>query len=110
MSYDLVLFGAQDFLGGRGGAFLTIEGGTKTTSGDNGGSAFVDGNSYIRYDGLTSSSGQIVVTFSNGPEGIGIFNGFQIENLAVVPEPSTLILSVLGLMSLGFIGWRRRRR
>jgi len=29
---------------------------------------------------------------------------------AAVPEPSTVTLATLGLLSLGFVGWRRRRR
>ena len=29
---------------------------------------------------------------------------------SLVPEPSTLILATFGLLSLGFIGWRRRMR
>jgi len=46
----------------------------------------------------------------NGPEGIGIFNGFEIESNAIVPEPGTFVLATLGLLSLGLVGWRRRRR
>ena len=26
-----------------------------------------------------------------------------------IPEPSSFVLDVLGLLSLGFFGWRRRR-
>jgi hypothetical protein len=33
----------------------------------------------------------------------------QIQDVAV-PEPSAFVLSALGLLSLGFAGWRRRRR
>ena len=32
------------------------------------------------------------------------------QNTVAVPEPSSCILGVLGLLSLGMIGWRRRRR
>jgi len=31
-------------------------------------------------------------------------------NPAVIPEPSALGLAALGLLPLGFVGWRRRRR
>jgi hypothetical protein len=37
---------------------------------------------------------------------------FDIDNVSLqaIPEPSTLALSAVGLLSLGLVGWRRRRR
>jgi hypothetical protein len=35
---------------------------------------------------------------------------FALSQLATVPEPSTLGLAALSLLSLGMVGWRRRRR
>jgi hypothetical protein len=34
----------------------------------------------------------------------------QFTSTSAVPEPTTLLLATFGLFSLGFIGWRRRRR
>ena len=31
-------------------------------------------------------------------------------NVTLIPEPSTFVLAALGLLSLGFVTWRRRRR
>jgi hypothetical protein len=39
-----------------------------------------------------------------------VVDNFTIENVSVVPEPSTFALGILGLLSLGMIGRRRRRR
>jgi hypothetical protein len=40
--------------------------------------------------------------------------GAQLDNIAItaftVPEPSTFALAAFGLLSLGLVGWRRRRR
>ena len=49
--------------------------------------------------------------FGSGGTNFGL-NGFDLESLAgpVVPEPSTLVLCGLSLISLGLVGWRRRRR
>ncbi|MFC1805778.1 hypothetical protein ACFL09_02220 [Planctomycetota bacterium] len=83
-AYNLVVYGAQNFLGGRGGRFTMVEGGngTQTTTGDQT-SSFADGVNYVRFDGLMpdNSLGDQRIRFltSNGPDGIGIFNGFEIE-------------------------------
>ena len=38
------------------------------------------------------------------------YDGLTITGNAIIPEPSTFALTALGLLSLGFVGWRRRRR
>jgi MYXO-CTERM domain-containing protein len=44
--------------------------------------------------------------------GQGVTDNLSLDFTAAspVPEPSAFTLSLLGLLSLGFIGWRRRRR
>ncbi len=37
------------------------------------------------------------------------FSPFSLGTLAVVPEPSTIVLAGCGLLSLGIVGWRRRQ-
>ena len=39
----------------------------------------------------------------------GNASGFRVFS-PIIPEPNTLFLAALGLLSLGMIGWRRRRR
>jgi hypothetical protein len=43
-----------------------------------------------------------------GPTGLRVAN--LSGSFSLVPEPSTGSLATLGLLSLGFVGWRRRRR
>jgi len=37
-------------------------------------------------------------------------NGFELRSAAIIPEPSSFILAALGLLGLGWYGWRRRQR
>ena len=116
-TYDLVLYGAQSAVGGRGALFEIQEGDgglhqQASTTGDQQ-SSFAEGVNYTRFTGLVpdTSSGddRIRWTVENGPEGIGIFNGFEISSSAVIPEPTTCILSGLGLLMVLAAGRRGRR-
>lgn len=109
-TYDIVLYGAQNFGGGRGASFDLVEGtysgaDPQTTSGDQQ-SSFVAGVNYVLFSGIapTNSSGDQRIRFlvGNGPDGIGIFNGFEIRS---VPEPGAILLCGLG----GLFVLRRRR-
>lgn len=91
-SYKLAVIMAQDFAGGRGGkATVTTAGATnppaKESEVGTNFSTFVDGDNCVLFEGLRTGTtpGQITFTVENGPNGIGIFNGFEIEN--VDPNP-----------------------
>jgi len=47
--------------------------------------------------------------FTDIDTNFGVSNSLYVTGVPV-PEPSTLLLSTLGLLSLSFVGWRRRRR
>lgn len=83
------------------------------------GSTWVEGNNYVLFEDVEAdASGEIVLDgFSiNGQPDFDVrlpLNGFQIREVVAAtatPEPSAFALSALGLFSMGFIGWRRRRR
>lgn len=109
-TYDIVLYGAQNFGSGRGASFDLVEGtysgaDPQITTGDQQ-SSFVEGVNYVRFNGIapTNSSGDQRIRFlvGNGPDGIGFFNGFEIQS---VPEPAASLLGGLGMLAL----LRRRR-
>lgn len=100
-TYNLILYGAQAASLNRGATF-TVGAVSKSTTGDQQ-STFADGVNYVRYDSISPTLGSIVVQATNGPDGIAIFNGFQLE---VIPEPSAGLL-LLGTASAGLL--RRRR-
>ena len=41
---------------------------------------------------------------------VGALGFLQVEGLAVIPEPSTVILAAMGLVGLAAFGWRWRKR
>jgi hypothetical protein len=63
-----------------------------------------DGN-YVRYDGLTAASFNVIITHTPGSGDLGALNGIQIVGHKV-PEPSTGLLAIL---STGLLLLRRKR-
>lgn len=111
LTYDLAIYGAQDGFGGRGGQFdvtTPAGGGSGGTTGNDFGSFVLDSN-YVLFSGLAPQAGQIEFDLTNGVDGIGIINGFEIQ-ITDVPEPSSLaIFALLGLVGVGY-GWMKRRK
>jgi PEP-CTERM motif len=125
--YDVYLYAQGDdfnvdFSPGQN-ALFTINGTSKQTSWDGisgGDGLLVEGIEYVRYSVLADAQGEIAFTYANvvsGPGGnvatdldginsrfAGI-NGIQIVDVALVPEPSVVLLGGVGLLGL----LRRRR-
>jgi hypothetical protein len=121
-TYNIFLYGAN-FDGTRGALFGITTGGGTAVGGitsainpnaaptGNALNAFVLGQNYVEFTGLTPVGGVISGTWSavsnpnSGLSGEGDFNGLQL--VTVVPEPSTL--AILGLGIGGLFGLRRRK-
>jgi hypothetical protein len=48
------------------------------------------------------------VTANSGAADI-LMNGFELQQAEAVPEPSTFVLTALGLAGLGFVAWRKQK-
>jgi MYXO-CTERM domain-containing protein len=111
-TYNLAIFMAQVYYDRGGTATITTVNTTPPSSKEtnptsNGFAQYTEGNpgNYVRFDDLpTDGSGNITFEVTNGPEGVGILNGFEIQN---VPEPSSAGW-LLSLLLLG-AGFSRRR-
>jgi hypothetical protein len=82
---------------------LTLEGAAPSAgSSETWGLQFVDG---------IQGSGQPVqnIVSVGGLSFVPTLGSYRVEVIGV-PEPSTLVLGALGLLSLGMVGWRRRKR
>jgi hypothetical protein len=103
-AYNLILYGVQNALGGRGSTF-DIGGNTKTTDG-NITTIFSEGNTHVTYTGLTpNGSGEIVVDITKNNGDLVILNGWQLQS---VPIPAAVWLFGSGL--LGLVGMARRKK
>jgi hypothetical protein len=125
--YDVYLYAqgddfTEDFSPGQN-ALFTINGLSKQTSWDGvagGNGLLVEGIEYVRYSVLANAQGEIAFTYANvvsGPGGNVVtdldgvnsrfagINGIQIVDVALVPEPSAVLLGGVGLL-----GMLRRRR
>ena len=67
----------------------------------------ISGLSGIIVSGVTAIRFHVTSPPPNG--NWSVWREFDVEGFAI-PEPSTFILSALGLLGLGSVGWRRRKR
>ncbi len=87
--------------------FNNIGAGDPTTkSGVNRGNTKVS----IAYTTGTNTSVSLDIDSEEGDNHSWNWYAFSNETIVLVPEPSTSVLAALGLLSLGLVGWRRRRR
>ena len=107
-TYNLFLYGAN-YDGTRGAAFTVSSGsalGGLTSAINPGGgplNTFILGGDYVEFTGVTpDGSGNITGTWSavsnpiSGLSGEGDFNGLQLQFVAPVPEPSSMVLCLVG--------------
>ena len=120
-TYSLYLYGAN-YDATRGAAFAISTGGgtalngVSTTINTGQRSSFVLGDNYVVFNGVSpSANGDISGTWGDvsnhisGLSGEGDFNGLQLVQQAVVPEPATLTI-MLGLGAGGLLRRRRHRQ
>ena len=127
-TYDLYFYAQGNNFGGLAGSsdlrgqnsLITVGASGKQTSWDGlagGDGSLVEGIEYVKFTAIANGSGEIsfdwanVIPSINGPDKDGIASGSRfaglngIQLVSVVPEPSSLILGMIG--ALGLI--RRRR-
>ncbi len=80
--------------------------GNDTVSGVNRGNTKVS----IAYTTGTNTEVSLDIDSDQGANHSWNWYAFSNETIIPVPEPSTSVLAALGLLSLGFLGWRQRRR
>jgi hypothetical protein len=108
-TYNIAIFMAQVYNSRGSTATITTDNTTPPPSEttDPSGTDFttyIEGKNHVSFDDLpTDGSGNITFKVENGPTGVGILNGFEIQN---VPEPSSAGL----LPSLLMLGAFARRR
>ena len=104
LTYNLVAYGADRY-NNRGTKFEVVGSGlgTKTTTGDTSAS-FIEGTNYVRFDGLTTGTGSLVLKAMQGE--VAQINGFEIQSINPIPTPAAL---PAGLALLGLVALHRRK-
>ena len=124
-TYNLAVMMGQNGFGGRGGtATVTTAGASNPPPASTKPALPIDtfvegaGGNYVLFEGLTTGTtpGQITFTVTNGADGIGIFNGFEIQNIDPNPgirgpesvsgscngEPISLVVNVINTADIDY--------
>jgi len=99
--YGLVGDGTGGYLTGLGGDLSGTMGGTAWSG------AFVEGQTH-RSQVVNAADGSIEFYWAAAQFGYSsAVTGLQVQH---IPEPSSIVLLALGLLGMGWQGWRRRKR
>ena len=108
-TYSLITYNASDEneTAGRTSSF-TVNGVTQTSTYDGVTSTLVNGVDYLVFAGVTADAGgNLTINFGNLGVSESDFNGFQLQGVNPVPEPSTFALVGAGMALL--LGYQRRK-
>ncbi len=108
-TYDLYTYNVNDQTGTERYTTVTVEGGgapvAKSINQPRVASSWVEHANYLYFPGV-SPDGSDEITITVSAIALATFNGLQLVQLVVVPEPGTSLLFGLGAL----IGLRRRRK
>jgi hypothetical protein len=109
-NYDVYLYAGAGHV--KYSADFTIGSVTKGTAyGSVFAGSWVEGTNYVKFSNVPTTGGILEITFAGDADnpydgGYAVCNGLQIQS---IPEPSTLILLIGGLIGFLAYAWKRRK-
>ena len=111
-NYNLAFVSQYDNGGVIDGGIFSIAGyGTQTSTGQlsTAHDTLLNGTNYVEFTNVQTATGNLTVDVAGTPYGynLGVVGGFQIQEVAAAPEPSTYALMGLGALALLVVSRRR---